>query len=74
MTRKRIKIEDISKQTSKLSDLRKEDFKPLPPPFDKPEATPDFAPLTEKAMENLESSLDDTIALSINVFIRTRTL
>ena len=38
MTRKRIKIEDISKQNSKLSDLRKEDFKPLPPPFDKPEA------------------------------------
>ena len=41
---KRIKIEDISKPSEKLTELRKEDFKPLPPPFDTPESTPDFAP------------------------------
>ena len=29
---KRVKVEDISKPSSKLSELRKEDFKPLPPP------------------------------------------
>ena len=63
--KKRIKIEDISKPSEKLSELRKEDFKPLPPPFDTPESTPDFAPLSEKSRENYESSLDDTIALSI---------
>ncbi|MFH1417149.1 MAG: (Fe-S)-binding protein [Planctomycetota bacterium] len=63
--KKRIKIEDISKPSAKLSELRKEDLKPLPPPFDTPEATPDFAPLSEKAMATYESSLDDTIALSL---------
>jgi Fe-S oxidoreductase len=63
--KKRIKIEDISKPSPKLSPLRKEDFKPLPPPFDQPEATPDFAPLSDTAREKYEASLDDTIALSI---------
>jgi Fe-S oxidoreductase len=62
---KRVKIEDISKPSAKLSELRKEDFKPLPPPFDKPEATPDFAPLSDAAREKYESSLDDTIAISL---------
>jgi len=62
---KRIKIEDISKPTPKLSELRKEDFKPLPAPFDTLESTPDFAPLSEKACDLYECSLDDTIALSI---------
>ena len=65
MSKKRVKIEDISKPSRKLSELRKEDFKPLPPPLDKPEATPDFAPLSDSAKEKYESSLDDTIALSI---------
>jgi len=63
--KKRVKIEDISKRSSQLSELCKEDFKPLPPPLDKPEATPDFAPLSPAAREKYEDSLDDTIALSI---------
>ena len=62
---KRIKIEDISKPSPQLAELRKADFKPLPPPFDKPEATPDFAPLSETARERYEDSLDDTIAVNI---------
>jgi len=61
----RIKIEDISKPSPKLSELRKEDFKPLPPPFDRPEAVPDFTPLSEAARDKYEASLDDTIAVSI---------
>jgi Fe-S oxidoreductase len=65
MTRKRVRVEDISKPSEKLSELRKEDFKPLPEPFDKPESTPDFKPLSDKAKEQYESSLDDTIAVSI---------
>ncbi len=63
--KKRVKIEDISRRSSQLSTLAKEDFKPLPPPFDKPEATPDFAPLSPAAREKYEGSLDDTIAVSI---------
>jgi len=63
--KKRIKVEDISKPSPKLAELRKEDFKPLPPPFEKLESTPDFAPLSEKSREKYESSLDDTIAVSI---------
>lgn len=61
---KRVKIEDISKPSPKLSELLKEDFKPLPAPYDTPESTPDFKPLTEEAIEKYESSLDDTIVLS----------
>ncbi|MFH1268844.1 MAG: (Fe-S)-binding protein, partial [Planctomycetota bacterium] len=63
--KKRIKVEDVSKPSPRLSELRKEDFKPLPTPFDEPEATPDFAPLGETARERFEDSLDDTIAVSI---------
>lgn len=65
-TRKRVKIEDISKKPSKqLTDLNKEDFKTLPAPFNTPESTPDFAPLSEAAQEKYECSLDGTIAVSI---------
>ena len=64
-TNKRIKVEDVSKTSEKLSDLRKEDFKPLPPPFDTVESEPEFSPLSDKAKEQYESSLDDTIAVSI---------
>jgi len=63
--KKRVKIEDISKPSKTLSELRKEDFKPLPAPFDTPESTPDFAPLPEKAREKYEASLDDTLVLNI---------
>ena len=62
---KRVKIEDISKPSPKLTELRKEDFKPLPPPLDDPESAPDFPPLSENACKQYEASLDDTIAISI---------
>jgi Fe-S oxidoreductase len=58
---KRVKVEDISKPSEKLSELRQQDFKPFPVPMDEPE----FAPLSDKAREELESTLDDTIALSL---------
>ena len=62
---KRVKIEDISKPSLKLTELRKEDFKPLPPPLDDPESAPDFPPLSDKAREQYEASLDDTLVISI---------
>jgi Fe-S oxidoreductase len=64
-TKKRVRIEDISKPSPKLTELKKEDFKPLPQPFDTPESNPDFPPLSEKAEQAFECSLDDTIAVSI---------
>ena len=65
MTKKRVRIEDISKPSPMLSELRKEDFKPLPRPFEAPESTPDFAPLREAACEKYEGTLDGTIAISL---------
>ena len=62
---KRIKIKDISRPSAKLSELRKEDFKPLPWPLDTPESTPDFPLLGEKVQEKCETSLDDTVVLSL---------
>jgi len=56
---KKIKVSDISKPTKKLSPLNPEDFKPLPPPYDKPENLPDWDPL--EVSDEIESSLDDTI-------------
>jgi len=64
-TAKRIKVEDISSPSPKLTELNKEDFKTLPAPFDTPGSTPEFKPLSEKATQTFESSLDDTIAISI---------
>jgi Fe-S oxidoreductase len=62
---KRVRIEDISKPAETLSELRKEDFKPLPPPFDTPESTPDFPPLSENARQTYECTLDGTIAVNV---------
>jgi Fe-S oxidoreductase len=65
-TKKRVRIEDISKKPSEtLTELHKEDFMTLPAPFDTPESTPDFPPLTEAAKEKYECSLDGTIAISL---------
>jgi Fe-S oxidoreductase len=63
--KKRVKIEEISKPSERLSELRKEDFKLLPAPFDTCNSTPEFKPLSDKAKEQYECSLDDTIAISI---------
>ena len=63
MKKKKIKVSDISKPSSKLSPLNPEDFKPLPPPYDKPESLADWKPLKEP--EGVECSLDDTLVLSL---------
>ena len=69
MSKKRVRVEDISKPSPQLTELRKEDFKPLPAPFDTPDKTPDFKPLTEEAREKFESSTDFTIGLDILVIM-----
>jgi Fe-S oxidoreductase len=64
-TKRRVKIEDISKPTEQLTEVRKEDLMTLPAPFDTLESTPDFPPLSDAAKEKYECSLDGTIAISI---------
>lgn len=62
---KRTKISDISKNPDqKLATIKKEDLMPLPPPYDKLEEQPDWKEVSETALENLVSNLDDTIAVS----------
>ena len=67
MAYKRVKPEDISKDTNGefLSKTRKEELKPLPAPFDTPESTPEFAELREGLGEQIECDLDGTVALSL---------
>ena len=72
MTKKRIRVEDISKASEKLSELRKEDFKPLPAPFDKPENTPDFAPLSDKAKERYDTAVEEWLARGRRPFAAKR--
>jgi hypothetical protein len=61
--KRKIKVEDIGKPSAKLTQTDPKDFKPLPPPYDKPENLPDWDPL--KVSDGVESSLDDTIAVAI---------
>lgn len=61
----RVRIEDISKPSDRLTTLRKEDFKPLPAPFDTPDSTPDFPELSEHACEAYECSLDGVVGLNL---------
>ncbi|RLB61584.1 MAG: (Fe-S)-binding protein [Deltaproteobacteria bacterium] len=61
---KPVRIKDFSKGKGALSEITAKDEIPLPPPFDKPEDTPEFAPLKDKA-KNSFTLLDNTIALSL---------
>jgi len=66
MTIKRVKIKDVSKPTDqKLTELRKEDFMPLPAPLDNIGELPDFPPISESTEEKYECGLDDTVALNL---------
>lgn len=62
--KKRIRIEDISRPSEQLTHVEKSDCMPLIGPYADPAFTPNWKPLSEQAKQNLESSLDDTIAVS----------
>ncbi len=62
---KRVKISDFGKPSEKLTHLEIDDLMPLPPPYDKIEEQPGWKKLSDDALENLETSLDDTIAVGI---------
>jgi Fe-S oxidoreductase len=63
--KKKIKVQDFGKPADKIAHLDQEEFKPLPPPYDKPGAVPAFAAYDEKRAEGVETTLDDTIALAL---------
>lgn len=62
----KIKVKDIgNKKIDQLSHLELEDLMPLPPPYDKIEEQPGWKKIDEAIKKDYESSLDDTIALSL---------
>lgn len=63
--KKKIKIEDISRGDGQLVELSKEDFIPLPAPYDRIEEQPPLRKLTAKQKERLEDSLDGFSAISL---------
>ncbi len=65
--RKKIKVEDFGKVASKVSTVKPEDLKPLPPPYDKEENLPPFRDYDKKFDETVETSLDNTIALGLPI-------
>jgi Fe-S oxidoreductase len=62
--KKDLSIQDIARGEGPLTHVDIEDQIPLPPPFDKREEEPVFAPLSDQARKKYEV-LDDTIALSL---------
>jgi len=64
-TKKRIKVEDISKPTEQLTHVDPAECIPLRAPYDDPANIPEFAPLSEDAKQQYECSLDDTVAVSV---------
>lgn len=63
--RKSLKVEDIGKPSDQLGHVDPAELAPLPPPYDRPENLPEWKPLTDKARADYESTLDDTIAVSL---------
>ncbi len=58
-------VKDISKDVEQLAHVCAEDLPPLPPPYDKPENVPPFAPLRDIHKEAYNTSLDDTLAAGV---------
>ncbi len=53
-----MRIEDISKKSEILLKLKKEDFMPLPHPYEKGDLEPEIRDLTEEQLKKIEASLD----------------
>ena len=60
-----VSIGDISNNPQQLVHLELEDLMPLPPPYDKIEEQPGWQAIHKQHKEELETSLDDTIAVGI---------
>jgi Fe-S oxidoreductase len=62
---KNVSVQDIGRPSERLTHVDPADCVPLPAPYDQPDAAPKWTPLSDKARETFESTLDDTIAVSI---------
>jgi Fe-S oxidoreductase len=62
---KKVKVADVGKPSEQLGHVDPAECVKLPPPYDNPENIPEWTPLKDSAKETYESSLDDTIAVSI---------
>jgi Fe-S oxidoreductase len=60
-----LRLEDIGSKSSQLAHLDKEDLMPLPAPYDRIEEQPEAKLLDEKVRQQLEATLDDTLAVGI---------
>ncbi len=65
MSKKRFRIEDISKPSRQFQHVDRAELMPLPAPLDDPSQEPEWTPLSEEACETYEASLDDTLLLNI---------
>ena len=63
--KQRLKVEDVSKPSDRLSHVDPKDQPPMLGPYGDSDSVPEWKPLTDKAKEQFESTLDDTIALSL---------
>ncbi len=64
-TKKKIKVKDFGKSQNKISNTKVEELPPLPAPYDDPDNLPPYAAYNEKYEEDVETSLDETIALGL---------
>jgi len=63
---KKTQLKDMSrKDREPLAHLENRDLMPLPAPLDSPEKDKPWKLLTDKVRENVESGLDDTVAINI---------
>jgi len=62
---KKLRVEDFSKPADPLSHVDLDDLIPLPAPYNQPENIPAWPPLDQKTKDQVEASLDDTVALGI---------
>ena len=63
--RKRLRVEDISREGERLADIEPGDLLPLPYPYDKIEEEPPFGELTDAQKERYDTSLDGFLAIGI---------
>ena len=61
----RAAIQDISRDPEQLATHDLKDLMPLPPPYDNIDEQPGWKAIKEQQIQELETSLDDTIALGI---------
>jgi len=63
MAHKKVSLNDMGKPSEKLAHMAIDELMPLPKPLD--EGEPEWKPIREQAIQDYETSLDDTLVLNI---------